>query len=148
MPGSGPTQRYLIPCSTHLSRGNLQNAALVRANIEAVIIWRSDYTRIYSCTVCLHSCATRTEILWLSRLRRACRFWIARLPKPRSACREGASSIAQLFNHDDILSLPYLSKIAIQQLRSLSAKDVANIPGLWRVVNLEMWQRVFFGSAS
>ena len=62
--------------------------------------------------------------------------------------REGASSIAQLFNHDDILSSPYLGEKVIQQLRSLSAKDVANIPGLWRVVNLEMWQRVFFGSAS
>ncbi len=62
--------------------------------------------------------------------------------------KEGASSIAQLFNHDDILSSPYLGEKVIQQLRSLSANDVANIPGLWRIVNLEMWQRVFFGSVS
>jgi asparagine synthase (glutamine-hydrolysing) len=59
--------------------------------------------------------------------------------------REGVRWITQLFGHDEIQTLPYLHTRVIQQLRSLSANDLINIPGLWRIVNLEMWHRVFFG---
>jgi asparagine synthase (glutamine-hydrolysing) len=60
--------------------------------------------------------------------------------------QEGGQWIGQLFNHREVLSEVYLSTKAIQQLQSLPDNGFVNIPGLWRMVNLEMWLRVFQGT--
>lgn len=59
--------------------------------------------------------------------------------------QEGARWIRQFFNHGEILSAPYLHAKAIRRLQSLPDNGLVNIPGLWRMMNLEMWLRTFWG---
>ncbi len=59
--------------------------------------------------------------------------------------REGTGWIRELFSAREALSAPYLSDKAIQKLRSLPDDGLASMSGLWRLVNLEVWMRVFWG---
>jgi asparagine synthetase B (glutamine-hydrolysing) len=59
--------------------------------------------------------------------------------------QEGAKWIRQLFNHGEVLSEPYLHTKAIQRLRNSPDNGLVNIPGLWRMVNLEVWLQAFWG---
>jgi asparagine synthase (glutamine-hydrolysing) len=57
--------------------------------------------------------------------------------------QEGAGWIRRLFNQAEVLSEPYLHRQATQRLRNWPGNGLVNIPGLWRMVNLEVWLRAF-----
>jgi asparagine synthase (glutamine-hydrolysing) len=59
--------------------------------------------------------------------------------------QEGAGGIQSLFNQSQVLSASYLRLSVIQQLQRLSGQGQADIPALWRMVNLEMWLQTFVG---
>jgi asparagine synthase (glutamine-hydrolysing) len=59
--------------------------------------------------------------------------------------REGSGWIRSLFNAGEVLSTPYLNARTIRRLQSLVDDGQADISGLWRVLNLELWLRVFWG---
>jgi asparagine synthase (glutamine-hydrolysing) len=56
---------------------------------------------------------------------------------------EGAGYIKDLFGSGEILSARFLSSEVIGQLRQFDETVVGRIPGLWRIVNLEVWLRNF-----
>lgn len=57
--------------------------------------------------------------------------------------QDGVTQIVQFFNQGELSSASYLDTKLIRCLQNLSDGEIANIPGLWRVINLEMWLRVF-----
>jgi len=57
--------------------------------------------------------------------------------------QEGAGWIRRLFNQAEVLSEPYPHRQATQRLRNWPGNGLVNIPGLWRMVNLEVWLRAF-----
>ena len=59
--------------------------------------------------------------------------------------REGSGWIRSLFSVGEVLSTPYLNARTIRRLQSLVDDGQADISGLWRVLNLELWLRVFWG---
>ena len=61
---------------------------------------------------------------------------------------EGSGWIRRLFNAGEVLSTPYLNARTIRRLQSLVDDGQADISGLWRVLNLELWLRVFWGEAA
>lgn len=64
----------------------------------------------------------------------------------RQWLQQGAAQIAEFFTNGDLLSAPYLAPQTIQKLQNVSAAGILSIPGLWRLINLEMWLRVFHES--
>lgn len=57
--------------------------------------------------------------------------------------QEGISKIKIFFNGPDFMSATYLNHKTITRLQNLGTKGI-KIPGLWRLINLEIWLRTFF----
>jgi asparagine synthase (glutamine-hydrolysing) len=51
--------------------------------------------------------------------------------------------LAKLFCSHEILSKPYLNSSTIRQLQNLEPNSFMLWPGMWRIINLELWLRVF-----
>jgi asparagine synthase (glutamine-hydrolysing) len=62
----------------------------------------------------------------------------------RQWLQEGIGWVRQLFNQGEVLSEPYLHRQAIRRIRNSPGNGLFNIPGLWRMVNLEVWLRAFW----